>query len=80
MARARGAKIAFVSVGAGPISSSLSKLLFRWSLSLASYRSFRDEGSRKLIESLGVSRKIRYSRISFTAWSHRGPYPAAARL
>jgi polysaccharide pyruvyl transferase WcaK-like protein len=57
MARARGAKLAFLSVGAGPIGSPLSKLFFRWSLSMASYRSFRDESSRTLIESLGVSRE-----------------------
>lgn len=55
MAKARGAKVAFLSVGAGPIDSFLSKRFIRWSLNLASYRSFRDESSRSLIESLGVS-------------------------
>ena len=55
MAKARGAKVVFLSVGAGPIKSRVSKLFFRWSLSLASYRSFRDESSRQLIESLGVT-------------------------
>lgn len=54
MAKARGAKLAFLSVGAGPINTYLGKLFFRWSLSLANYRSFRDEGSRRLIASLGV--------------------------
>ncbi|WP_435011864.1 polysaccharide pyruvyl transferase family protein (plasmid) [Tundrisphaera lichenicola] len=54
MARARGGRVAFLSVGAGPIDSFLSKRFFRWALSLASYRSFRDEGSKGLIEALGV--------------------------
>ncbi len=55
MAKARGAKPVFLSVGAGPINTFLGKLFFRWSLSLANYRSFRDESSRRLIASLGVS-------------------------
>lgn len=61
MARARGAKVAFLSVGAGPIKSLLSKFFIRWSLSVATYRSFRDESSRKLIESLGVTGENRVS-------------------
>ena len=54
LARLRGAQVAFLSVGAGPIGSPLSRTFFRWALSMARYRSFRDEGSRRLIESLGV--------------------------
>jgi polysaccharide pyruvyl transferase WcaK-like protein len=54
IARVLGAKVAFVSVGAGPISSSLSRALFKCSLSLGCYRSYRDDTSRKLIEDLGV--------------------------
>lgn len=50
-------KVAFVSVGAGPITSPLSKIFIKYALSGASYRSFRDESSKKLIESLGVSGK-----------------------
>jgi polysaccharide pyruvyl transferase WcaK-like protein len=47
-------KVVFMSVGAGPIQSSLSKFFIRNSLSLASYRSYRDEVSRKCIEQSGA--------------------------
>ena len=50
-------KLAFVSVGAGPINSSASKLLIRLSLRFADYLSYRDEASRDLIE--GSSRRFR---------------------
>ena len=52
-----GTKLAFVSVGAGPINSSLSKFLIRLSLLFADYLSYRDAASRDLIE--GSSRKHR---------------------
>ena len=55
IARASGTKLVFLSVGAGPINSLLSKLFFKYSLSLASYRSYRDGDSRKLIQEIGVS-------------------------
>lgn len=54
LARLAGARVAFVSVGAEPIYSPISKCLIRWALALADYRSFRDEGSRRLIESIGA--------------------------
>jgi polysaccharide pyruvyl transferase WcaK-like protein len=40
-------------VGAGPISSKLSKLFIRWSLFFSDYTSFRDEASKQLIRSIG---------------------------
>jgi polysaccharide pyruvyl transferase WcaK-like protein len=49
LARLRRAKFMIVSIGAGPISARLSRRFFRWALSLASYRSFRDEQSRALV-------------------------------
>jgi polysaccharide pyruvyl transferase WcaK-like protein len=55
LAKLVNAKVAFVSVGAGPIHSSLSKFFVRKSLVLASYRSFRDETSRTFVEGLGVT-------------------------
>lgn len=55
IARALGTKVAFLSVGAGPINSSLGKFFIKHSLSLASYRSYRDESSRRLIEKIGFS-------------------------
>jgi polysaccharide pyruvyl transferase WcaK-like protein len=49
LAKLMGAKLAFVSVGAGPIRSPLSKRMLRWALLLADYRSFRDHVSRHAV-------------------------------
>jgi polysaccharide pyruvyl transferase WcaK-like protein len=54
IAKFQKTKVAFVSCGAGPIQSSLGRCFIRTSLSLADYRSYRDEVSRKCIEQLGV--------------------------
>ena len=53
IAKAAGTRFAFMSVGAGPLNSGLSKFFIRRSLLAADYKSFRDERSRKLIESIG---------------------------
>jgi polysaccharide pyruvyl transferase WcaK-like protein len=45
--------LAFVSVGAGPLASSLSRFFIKRAVRLAHYRSLRDIGSRKVMESLG---------------------------
>lgn len=55
IAKLVGTKVAFLSVGVGPINSPLSRFFIRHSLRLASYCSYRDEGSKWLIEKLGVS-------------------------
>lgn len=57
IARLAGAKVAFVSVGAGPIDAKLSRVLVRIAIRNSSYTSFRDRASRKLI--LGESRSNR---------------------
>jgi polysaccharide pyruvyl transferase WcaK-like protein len=54
LARLRRAQVIFLCVGASPFTSSLGKRFFRWALALASYRSFRDDTSRKLMESIGA--------------------------
>ncbi|PWB74919.1 hypothetical protein C3F09_03180 [candidate division GN15 bacterium] len=54
MARLRGIKLVFLSVGAGPINATLSRFFIRRALRLAHYRSYRDEYSKGLIESIGV--------------------------
>jgi polysaccharide pyruvyl transferase WcaK-like protein len=46
LARLRGGRVAFLSVGAGPVHSRRGKLLVKWALSLADYRSYRDATSR----------------------------------
>jgi polysaccharide pyruvyl transferase WcaK-like protein len=54
MAKLRGCRVFFVSVGAGPVRGRAGRVLLRLALSLASYRSFRDVPSRDIVEDLGV--------------------------
>lgn len=54
LARCAGAQVAVLNVGAGPIGGEASRALFRWTLRLARYRSYRDERSRRLVEEIGV--------------------------
>jgi len=54
LARLARAKVVFLSVGAGPLSSPLSRFFCRRALHWASYRSYRDDLSSKLVESFGV--------------------------
>jgi polysaccharide pyruvyl transferase WcaK-like protein len=53
LARLVGAPVAFVSVGAGPLSASLSHWMCVRALRLAAYASFRDAESLKLMRDLG---------------------------
>ncbi|HLX98622.1 MAG TPA: polysaccharide pyruvyl transferase family protein [Roseiarcus sp.] len=50
-------KLAFLSVGVGPIHHPLSRLMLKWSLSLASHRSYRDEASKQYLEGIGFGTK-----------------------
>jgi len=59
LAKLRNAKVAFISCGAGPVQTRLGRLFLRLSLSIADYRSCRDEGSRMYVEKLGVSKAIK---------------------
>ncbi|MER9726082.1 polysaccharide pyruvyl transferase family protein [Mesorhizobium sp. M0155] len=52
-ARLVGTRIAFVSIGAGPIRNRLSRLLMTSAARLAHYRSYRDLQSREFMESVG---------------------------
>jgi polysaccharide pyruvyl transferase WcaK-like protein len=54
LARLAGVPVMFLSVGAGPISSRLGRLMIRGALRRAEYRSYRDPGALRLIERLGV--------------------------
>lgn len=49
LARLRRTSFVVLSVGAGPVAGRLSRRFFRWVLSLASYRSYRDEWSRRFV-------------------------------
>jgi polysaccharide pyruvyl transferase WcaK-like protein len=54
VARMRGCKVLFLSVGGWELRSRLSRVLMRISLRLADYRSYRDETTREFVESIGV--------------------------
>jgi polysaccharide pyruvyl transferase WcaK-like protein len=49
-----GCQLAFVSVGAGPINSAVGKFFVRWLLSLADFRSYRDESTVQCLQGIGV--------------------------
>ncbi|WP_170311925.1 polysaccharide pyruvyl transferase family protein [Sulfitobacter sabulilitoris] len=53
-ARLAGARIAFISVGAGPIRGRLSRRYLTWAAALAHHRTYRDEGSRDFMVSVGL--------------------------
>jgi polysaccharide pyruvyl transferase WcaK-like protein len=53
MAKLRRSRVLFVSVGAGPIDSVLGRALVRAALSLADYRSYRDDSSRDCVRRIG---------------------------
>ena len=54
LAKLAGTKVGFLSVGAGPLTSSLSRWFCRCALSWADYRSYRDEISSLLAQRIGV--------------------------
>ena len=54
LARASGAKMAFLSLGAGPLRTPLGKIFIKQALRRADYRSYRDEDSRRCIAALGI--------------------------
>jgi polysaccharide pyruvyl transferase WcaK-like protein len=49
LAKSVGIKVAFVSVGAGPLSATMSKAMNRLALAFADYQSVRDEQSKALL-------------------------------
>ena len=59
-ARLGGAKVIFMSVGAGPIYNPVSRLLFLQALQMASYRSFRDKASLQFLDSVGFDARKDY--------------------
>jgi polysaccharide pyruvyl transferase WcaK-like protein len=55
MSKLRGCKLFFVSVGAGPNHSRLSRWLVKATLALADGRSYRDKETREYLDSIGVA-------------------------
>jgi len=54
LAREAGAKVVFLSLGAGPIDTWLGRRFIRRALKLSSYRSYRGETSKQVVDSLHV--------------------------
>jgi polysaccharide pyruvyl transferase WcaK-like protein len=52
LAKSMGVKVAFISIGAGPLTNRFSHWLLRQTLKRADYVSYRDEGSRQLMVSV----------------------------
>lgn len=53
MAKLRRCRVLFVSVGAGPIYHTLGRILVKATLSMADYRSYRDEASSDCLKAIG---------------------------
>ena len=66
-ARLRGTRIAFVSIGAGPIRGALSRWFLKSAVRMADYRSYRDDFSLRYVQGLGIdtSRDHRFPDIAF---------------
>jgi len=56
IAKLRGCRLAYVSVGAGPVARALSRWFIRSALSMADFRSYRDESTRDHLKGLGFFR------------------------
>ena len=54
-ARLRGTRIAFVSIGAGPIAHPISRWLFKAAARIVHYRSYRDTHSKDFLRSIGLN-------------------------
>ncbi len=76
VARLRGAWIAFVSIGAGPIHHPVSRWLMRSAVAMADYRSYRDAVSKEFMTRIGFDTRddAVYPDIAFKL-----PAPASVR-
>jgi polysaccharide pyruvyl transferase WcaK-like protein len=75
LAKVRGCKVLFVSVGVGPLAHSLSRWIVKRALSLADYRSYRDTFSRQYLESIGFNASADrvYPDLAFSLVSSQTP-------
>jgi len=55
VAKIRGCKVLFVSVGAGPVDSRLGRWLVKSTLALADFRSYRDNETKEYLSSIGAA-------------------------
>jgi polysaccharide pyruvyl transferase WcaK-like protein len=77
VAKLRGAKVLFVSVGAGPIADPRSRWIVKRAVSLADYRSYRDAFSKDYLARIGFDtrRDAVYPDLAFSL----DPFDRAAR-
>jgi polysaccharide pyruvyl transferase WcaK-like protein len=77
IAKMRGAKVLFVSVGGGPLDSKLSRWIVKWAISLADYRSYRDRFSQQYLQSIGfdTSNDFVYPDLVFSSPRSEIPMP-----
>jgi polysaccharide pyruvyl transferase WcaK-like protein/glycosyltransferase involved in cell wall biosynthesis len=68
LAKLRGCELLFVSVGAGPFYSILGRFLVKSALSLADFRSYRDNSTKHSLESIGfrADRDSVYPDLAFS--------------
>jgi polysaccharide pyruvyl transferase WcaK-like protein len=68
LAKLRGSKLLFVSVGAGPIADPLSRWIVKRALALADYRSYRDAFSKEYLFRIGFDtrRDFVYPDLAFS--------------
>lgn len=80
IARLTGAKVAFISVGAGPLNHALSRWFTRIAIRMAAYRTYRDEYSRDFLKTLGVNVKedLVFPDIAFNLSPPADPRPKTA--
>jgi polysaccharide pyruvyl transferase WcaK-like protein len=77
IAKMRGAKVLFVSVGGGPLDSKLSRWIVKCAISLADYRSYRDRFSQQYLQSIGfdTSNDFVYPDLVFSSPRSEIPIP-----
>jgi polysaccharide pyruvyl transferase WcaK-like protein len=80
-ARLRGVRVAFVSIGAGPIEGSLSRWFLKKAAQMAGYRSYRDDFSLRYVEKIGIDVRNdkRYPDLAFSLPSPSLPQKLGAR-
>lgn len=81
MSKVRGCKLLFVSVGAGPNHSRLSRWLVKSTLALADGRSYRDNETKEYLSSIGVAvaRDKVYPDLAFSIADEITPQDAAQK-
>jgi polysaccharide pyruvyl transferase WcaK-like protein len=79
-ARMVGAKIALVSIGAGPIRHRLSRWLMTAAARMAHYRSYRDTQSKEFMDSVGLhtGQDLIFPDIAFKLQAPANPPPKSA--